>query len=132
MTHTEPIIAVENVKTSLKWYTTLLDCKHTHTQNDVFDQLMDTDGRILLCLHRWGDHEHPSLLSPLEGQVGNGLLLYFRIDQFQKAWDRAQTLDSVIAAPPHYNPYAQHHEFTLRDPDGYYITVCSQRDKKTD
>jgi hypothetical protein len=25
---------------------------------------LDTDGTVLLCLHQWGAHEHPSLLSP--------------------------------------------------------------------
>ncbi|MCH5585097.1 VOC family protein [Shimazuella sp. AN120528] len=130
MIHTEPIIAVSNVADSLNWYTRLLDCHHTHTHNEVFDQLIDQDGKILLCLHRWGDHQHPSLEDPDKGQPGNGLLLFFRLDHFDAAWERAQALGTPIEARPHYNPFVLHQEFTLKDPDGYYITICSLRDKQ--
>lgn len=29
-----------------------------------FGQLVDDDGTVLLCLHQWGAHEHPTLASP--------------------------------------------------------------------
>ncbi len=125
MIRTEPILAVENVEASSKWYRTLLQCENTHENAEVFDQLIDADGTILLCLHRWGDHEHPSLLSPDQGKAGNGLLLFFRVDQFDKAWERAQALQAKIEEEPHFNPFAGHREFTLRDLDGYYLTICS-------
>jgi hypothetical protein len=64
MIRTEPIIAVHNVEASSKWYQSLLDCKNTHTNGKIFDQLVDTDGTILLGLHHWGNHNHPSLMSP--------------------------------------------------------------------
>ncbi len=125
MIRTEAIIAVDNVEASSKWYQTLLDCKSTHTNDKIFDQLVDTDGTILLCLHHWGDHDHPSLMSPEQGQAGNGLLLFFRVDNFDKAWARAQSLVTRIEEEPHYNQLAGHNEFTLRDLDGYFITLCS-------
>jgi hypothetical protein len=42
----------------------------------------------LLCLHEWGAHEHPSLMSPDHGTPGNGLLLFFRVDDFDLALQR--------------------------------------------
>jgi hypothetical protein len=128
MIRTEPIIGVQDVEASSKWYQSLLDCKNTHPNGQVFDQLVDADGTILLCLHHWGDHGHPSLMSPEQGKVGNGLLLFFRLDHIDKAWERAQSLVTRIEAKPHFNPLAGHNEFTLRDLDGYYITVCSSPD----
>ena len=32
--------------------------------HDYFGQILDADGTVLLCLHQWGAHEHPSLTSP--------------------------------------------------------------------
>jgi hypothetical protein len=125
MIRTEPIIAVDNVEASSKLYQSLLDCKNTHTNGKIFDQLVDTDGTILLCLHHWGDHDHPSLMSPDQGKAGNGLLLFFRVDNFDMAWGRAQSLETRIEEKPHFNPLAGHNEFTMRDLDGYYITICS-------
>ncbi|MGG2479847.1 VOC family protein [Brevibacillus borstelensis] len=125
MVRTEPIIAVNDVKASSQWYQSLLACQNSHS-NGIFDQLVDTDGTILLCLHHWGDHGHPSLLSPDHGKPGNGLLLFFSwVDDFDRAWERAQSLGTKIEEEPHLNPFAGHTEFTLRDLDGYHITICS-------
>src|SRR6516164_1582457 len=45
--------------------------------HDYFVQILDSDGTVLLCLHEWGAHEHPSLMSSDHGTPGNGLLLFF-------------------------------------------------------
>lgn len=121
MVRTEPIIAVNDVEKSSKWYRTMLNCRSAHPGSDVFDKLVDEDGTVLLCLHRWGDHNHPSLTSPEAGHAGNGLLLFFRVSDFKRAWERAQSLPAI-----ENNPYAGHEEFTVRDGDGYYVTICSE------
>src|SRR5690242_3543958 len=41
--------------------------------HDYFGQILDSDGTVLLCLHKWVAHEHPSLMSPDHGTPGNGL-----------------------------------------------------------
>ena len=75
----------------------------------------------MLCLHEWGAHEHPSLMSPDHGVPGNGLLLFFRVDDFDLALQRARSL-AQLEEEPHVNPNTQTREFSLRDPDGYYVT----------
>jgi len=40
-------------------------------------------------LHQWGAHEHPSLMSQDEPSPGNGLLLFFRVDDFDMIPERA-------------------------------------------
>src|SRR5437868_4694834 len=97
-----PIIAVNDVVKSSAWYVNLLDAQNTHTGNTVFDQILDRDGTVLLCLHRWGpsgprgDHHWPSLAKPVEGAVGNGLLLWFVLDNIDAAWTRAQASGAKI------------------------------------
>jgi hypothetical protein len=79
----------------------------------------------LLCLHQWGAHEHPSLMSPDEASPGNGLLLFFRVDDYELALKRARALVARFEEEPHVNPNTQTREFSLRDPDGYYVTISA-------
>ena len=58
------IIGVSDVLRSFKWYQRLLGLPRTAPAHDYFGQIIDSDGTVLLCLHEWGAHEHPSLLSP--------------------------------------------------------------------
>jgi hypothetical protein len=57
------------------------------------------------------------------GTPGNGLLLFFRVDDFDLALQRARSLVSRLEEEPHLNPNTRTKEFSLRDPDGYYVTV---------
>jgi hypothetical protein len=93
--------------------------------HDYFAQILDSDGTVLLCLHEWGAHEHPSLMSPDHGTPGNGLLLFFRVDDFDQALQRASSLVTGLEEEPHVNPNSQTQEFSLRDPDGYYVTISA-------
>jgi predicted enzyme related to lactoylglutathione lyase len=85
MKRTWTIIGVSDVAGSFKWYQSLFGQPETPPGHDYFGQILDTDGTVLLCLHRWGAHEHPSLMSPDEASPGNGLLLFFRVDDFDVA-----------------------------------------------
>jgi Glyoxalase/Bleomycin resistance protein/Dioxygenase superfamily len=94
-------------------------------EHDAFGQILDADGTVLLCLHQWGAHEHPSLMSPEKASPGNGLLLFFRVDDFDMALKRARALVTRFEEKPHVNPNTQTREFSLRDPDGYYVTMSA-------
>ena len=119
------IIGVSDVAGSFNWYQSLLGLPQTAPAHDNFGQILDSDGTVLLCLHRWGDHEHPSLMSPNHAQPGNGLLLFFRVDDFATALPRARALVSRLEEEPHVNPSTGTSEFSLRDPDGYYVTISA-------
>ncbi len=98
-----PIIAVADVTESSSWYMRLLAAQQNHPGATVFNQILDGDGTILVCPHRWGpsgprgDHEWPSLMTPAEGRAGNGLLLWFVVHDFDAAgsarrpWERPST-----------------------------------------
>jgi catechol 2,3-dioxygenase-like lactoylglutathione lyase family enzyme len=119
------IIGVDDVPRSIAWYQALLGQPATAPAHDYFGQILDSDGTVLLCLHQWGAHEHPSLTSPDHATPGNGLLLFFRVDDFDLALQRARSLVSQFEEEPHVNPNTRTMEFSLRDPDGYYLTISA-------
>src|ERR1700722_4023065 len=92
--------------------------------HDHFGQILDSDGTVLLCLHA-GGHEHPSLMNPDHGTPGNGLQLFFRVDDFDLALPRAPALVNRLDHEPHVNANTPTEEFTLRDPDRYYVTISA-------
>ena len=125
MKRTWTIIGVNDVSGSFKWYQSLFGQGETLPGHEYFGQIRDTDGTVLLCLHEWGAHGHPSLLSPSEAPPGNGLLLFFRVDDFDVALKRARALVTRLEEEPHVNPNTQTWEFSLRDPDGYYLSISA-------
>ena len=56
---------------------------------------------------------------------GNGLLLFFRVDDFEEALPRARALVSRLEEEPRRNPSTATMEFALRDLDGYYVMVSA-------
>ena len=97
----------------------------TAPAHDDFGQILDSDGTVLLCLHAWGAHEHPSLMSPDQARPGNGILLFFRVDDFDMALPRARALVARLEEEPHVNLNTGTMEFALRDPDGYYVMISA-------
>src|SRR5499425_360318 len=118
-------IGVADVPGSFNWYQALFGQPATVPAHDYFGQILDADGTVLLCLHQWGAHEHPSLTSPDEASPGNGLLLFFRVDDYEMALKRARALVDQFEEEPHLNPNTETWEFSLRDPDGYYVTISA-------
>jgi catechol 2,3-dioxygenase-like lactoylglutathione lyase family enzyme len=125
MKRTWTIIGVRDVPLSFKWYQSLFDQPETPPAHTYFGQILDSDGTVLLCLHEWGAHDHPSLTSPDKGTPGNGLLLFFRVDDFDLALERARALVAQLDEDPHLNPNTGTQEFSVRDPDGYYVTISA-------
>ncbi len=125
MKRTWTIVAVADVAKSFNWYQSLLGLPGRAPAHDDFGQILDSDGTVLLCLHAWGAHQHPSLKSPHYARPGNGLLLFFRVDDFDMALPRARTLVARLEEEPHVNPSTGTREFSLRDLDGYYVTISA-------
>ena len=125
MTRIWTIIGVSDVAASHTWYQALLGQPQTAPAHDHFGQVLDTDGTVLLCLHSWGAHEHPTLTSADKATPGNGLLLFFRVDDFDVALERARALGATFEQEPQVNSNTRTWEFSLRDPDGYYVTISA-------
>ena len=119
------IIGVRDVPTSFRWYQLLLGLPRTRPSHDGWGQILDGDGTVLLSLHEWGAHDHPPLMSPDVATPGNGLLLFFRVDDYEMALNRGRDLVDRFEEESHLNPNTQTMEFSLRDPDGYYVTISA-------
>jgi len=125
MKRTWTIIGVDDVPASFEWYQSLLGLPATTPGHSEFGQVLDLDGTVLLCLHKWGVEDHPSLKSADDAEPSNGLLLFIRVDDFDKTLARARSLVSRLQEEPRMNPNTGSMEFSVRDPDGYYVTISS-------
>jgi hypothetical protein len=121
MTKLDPIIAVSDVEASSEWYHEIFGFTKNHGGNQ-FSVLIDEDGEIILCLHKWEEHNHPTMTHP-EITPGNGLLLYFRTTNMNGIYQNALNAGCLIEKGISLNPNSRRKEFSLRDPDGYYLTV---------
>jgi hypothetical protein len=60
-------------------------------------------------------------MSPNHVTPGNGVLLFFRVDDFDLALQRARGSFSAPRGATYQSEYSE--EFSVRDPDGYYVTI---------
>jgi hypothetical protein len=121
MTRLETIIAVQDVTKSSKWYQDLLNLKSKHGGKS-FEMLADDNGVVILCLHRWDEHDHPTMKDPSIA-VGNGLILYFKVADLSKIWNNAIRKNVMVEHEPHLNENSGLQQFILRDLDNYYIII---------
>jgi catechol 2,3-dioxygenase-like lactoylglutathione lyase family enzyme len=126
MIESQPLIAVRDVRASSRWYAGLLgaDSLPDHSHRDVYDRI-SRSGRLLLQLHAWDEENHPNLVGVDAAPPGHGVLLWFQVDDFEAAVERARRLGAHILDGPRFNPAPRHMEIWLRDPDGYVVVICS-------
>ena len=118
----DPIIAVKDVAASSNWYRQVFGFKNVHGNNEAFAVLVSENDEIVICLHKWGAHEHPTMTNP-NITPGNGLILYLRTENMNEIRQNVDTLGCPIEDDIHLNPNSTKKEFSLRDPDGYYLTI---------
>ena len=121
MTELDPIIAVKDIETSSRWYQSVFGCRSMHGGTE-FDVLVSENDEVLICLHKWGEHGHPTMINP-GVTPGNGLILYFRTENMNTIRQNVERIGTPIEEDIHLNPNSGRMEFSLRDPDGYYLTV---------
>lgn len=126
----QPLIAVEDVQASSRWYQQLLGCQSGHGGPE-YEQLVD-DGRMIMQLHAWEvEHEHGNLGDRNAKPAGSGVLLWFEVDDFDAAVARSRELKAeivldVLRNPPSGQPGGPaHREIWLRDIDGYTVVLAS-------
>jgi predicted lactoylglutathione lyase len=121
MTRLDPIIAVKDIEASSKWYQKIFELRNNYG-GDHFSVLISDDNEIILCLHKWQEHNHPTMTNP-SITPGNGLLLYFRTENMIDIYQNAIEAGCEIEEGIHLNPNSLRKEFSFRDPDGYFLTV---------
>jgi catechol 2,3-dioxygenase-like lactoylglutathione lyase family enzyme len=123
----QPLVAVRDVRASSRWYRRLLDADGLDGGSDhrnIYDRI-SRDGALLLQLHAWDEEDHPNLVGADAAPHGHGVLVWFEVDDFDAAVERARGLGAEVLVPPHVNPAPRHREIWLRDPDGYVVVLAS-------
>jgi catechol 2,3-dioxygenase-like lactoylglutathione lyase family enzyme len=127
MTRPQPLIAVADVRASTRWYTTLLGAKRI-PESSIHDHLyarLYSNDQMVLQLHAWDEEDHPNLVDAGAAPHGHGVLIWFEVDDFDAAVERARSLRAEVVEEPHVNPAPGHREMWLRDPDGYVVVLAS-------
>ena len=125
----QPLLCTHDVEATSRWFQKLLDCKSDHG-GKVYERLV-SNGRLILQLHHWDvQHHHGRIGDPDAKPYGNGVLLWFEIDDFDAAVARAKELNAQVVLPRHRNPPdgdggPNHWELWLKDPNGYTIVLAS-------
>jgi catechol 2,3-dioxygenase-like lactoylglutathione lyase family enzyme len=125
----QPLIAVSDVEASSRWYQRLLGCQSAHGGAE-YERLV-SGSKLILQLHRFDvAHHHGPIGNPKDKPYGNGVLLWFEIDDFDAAVARVAELKAPIVCARHRNPPdgdggPNHWEIWLRDPDGYTVVLAS-------
>ncbi len=124
------MLATNDVEATSRWYQQLLGAKSDHGGPN-YERLNDKQGQLIMQLHRWEEeHHHDPVGDPTKKPYGNGVLLWFEIDDFDAAVTRAATLKAEVVLAPHRNPPEgnggpNHREIWLRDPNGYLVVLAS-------
>ena len=125
----QPLIAVTDVEASSRWYQKLLGCKSDHG-GKVYERLV-AGGKLVMQLHCFEvEHHHGPIGNRDDKPYGNGVLLWFEVDDFHAAVERAKELNAQIVLPTHRNPPdgdggPNHWECWMKDPDGYVVVIAS-------
>jgi hypothetical protein len=118
-----PLICVHDVQASSTWYQQLLGCTSGHGGRE-YERLV-AGGRLILQLHRWDvEHGHGPLGDPDLRPYGNGVLLWFELDDFDAAVERALALNAETLKERRLSENGNW-EYWLRDPDGYTAVLTS-------
>jgi hypothetical protein len=118
---TQPLINCRDVLASSRWYQFLLGCVGGHGGQE-YERLWDPK---LHQLHAFdADHHHGHMGDPAK-PLGNGILLWFEVDDFDAAVKRARELEAPLVLDVHVNPDAHHREIWITDLDGYTVVLAS-------
>ena len=125
----QPLICVTDVERSSRWCQALLGCQSGHG-GDEYERLID-DGTLVMQLHRFEvEHHHGPIGDASTRPYGNGLALWFEVEDLDDAVGRAEAFRAEVVRPPHRNPPdgpggPDHREIWLNDPDGYLVVLAS-------
>jgi catechol 2,3-dioxygenase-like lactoylglutathione lyase family enzyme len=118
----QPLIVVRDVEASSRFYRQLLGAEGGHG-GDEYEQVV-SEGEIVLQIHRIDVEDHHGPLASADVPLGNGMLVWFEVADFDAAVARARALDARIERDVHTNPNAKQLELWLRDPDGYLVVLA--------
>jgi catechol 2,3-dioxygenase-like lactoylglutathione lyase family enzyme len=118
-----PLICVNDVEASSRWYQKLLGLSSGHGGTEY--ERLNVGARLVLQLHKWDVlHHHGPLGDPSLRPYGNGVVLWFELEDFDAAVARAEAMKPTILRPRRFSDNGNW-EYWLRDPEGYTVVLTS-------
>lgn len=124
MIRSQPMVVLHDVEAGSRWFQDVVGMTSGHGGKE-YEMLMDGD-TVLMQLHEWDMHEHPHLGNVEDVSRGNGVLLWFGVDDFDDGVGRVETHGVAILDGPMDNPLAHHREIWLRGPEGYTVVLAGK------
>lgn len=118
----QPLLAVGDVEAASRWYQSVLGATSGHGGAE-YEQLL-VDGELVLQLHRDDEAHHHGTIGDPSLPTGNGVAVWFSVDDFDGIVERARAVDAEIVTDVHRNPNAGQREFWIRDLDGYLVVFA--------
>jgi catechol 2,3-dioxygenase-like lactoylglutathione lyase family enzyme len=120
------MVVVRDVPASSRFYQQVLAAGSGHG-GDEYEQIV-ANGEILLQLHALDVEDHHGRLADPDQPLGNGVLLWFEVADFEATVERVRATGAPVVHEPHTNPNARQREVWVRDPDGYLVVLAGPSD----
>jgi hypothetical protein len=93
-----PLIAVTDVEASSRWYQRLLRCQSDHGGSE-YERLVSKE-QLVLQLHSFEvEHDHGPIGDRNDKPYGNGVLLWFEVDDFDAVMQRSTEMAWRLSCP---------------------------------
>ncbi|MGD9704535.1 MAG: VOC family protein [Acidimicrobiia bacterium] len=122
MIRAQPMLVVRDVETASQWFCSVLGLQSGHGGPD-YEMLMD-GSEVVAQLHRWEADEHPHLGDPDDPSRGNGVLVWFAVDDFDAVVRRVEETATVVLDGPLVNPNSRQREVWVRGPEGFVVVAA--------
>jgi catechol 2,3-dioxygenase-like lactoylglutathione lyase family enzyme len=125
----QPLLVVRDVSASSRFYQLVLSAESGHG-GDEYEQIV-SNGEIVLQLHDADVEDHHGRLADPEAPLGNGVLVWFEVADFDGAVERIRGASVPVERDAHTNPNARQQEIWIRDPDGYLVVLAGPSDYRS-
>lgn len=118
---TEIMLFAHDVIETSKWYQSFLNMESGHGGSEF--EMLTSGKSLMLQLHHIepDDHDHGVRL---DQTLGAGVVVFVHVDDPEAAAARANELGIEIIEPLAWNELAGMHAFSVRDPNGYTLSIC--------
>jgi extradiol dioxygenase family protein len=118
------MLSVHDVPLASRWYQQILGARSGHG-GDEYERI-EVAGELILQLHAFEEEHHHGTLADPKLPLGNGVAVWFEMDDLDAAATRANKAKATVVTDIHVNPNARHRELWLRDPDGYLVVLSGK------
>ena len=118
------MLVCSDVEQTSRFYCDVVGLESRHGGPE-YDQLFAGD-ELVMQLHDDEVEDHHDALRDNDAPIGNGVLVWFEVSDFDSAVERVRASGATIDLDVHINPNAKQPEIWFRDPEGYRVVLAGQ------